>query len=338
MLHTTDTEILLATLRLTLRPAQQYSQTNVGNPFPIAEQRLLDLAQAWGTSDYGLEMVHLAGDVIEIPAGLDEVEWQFYKKAAPGSSAPALADAEGKGKGRDVEAMHVEPEDSAVTAATISTPAPKPRANYTPGTHLSTPTVQISSPPTEGLTSIALGNIRGSSKATVDILIDLVETHQIPETDRLALLQKIRIIQSLGSAAGRRTLLVVRILAIAIFTLTTTETNAQSKLFLYEPELVAQLSELVHPDRVVPMEVQAAALYALDAIAKSKIKTQEVASALNASVSHGILMYVMRRTLADLSTDNRKPVHSRSSSRGFWLMNCFSLASDLHTRVYRCAL
>ena len=101
-------------------------------------------------------------------------------------------------------------------------------------------------------------------------------------------------------------MLVVRLLAIAVFAHTTTETTAQSKLFLYEPELIPQLAELVHPVRAVPIEIQAAAFYALDAIAKFKSKLGEVASALNASVSHGILMYVMRRTVNDLAGENRQ--------------------------------
>lgn len=66
------------------------------------------------------------------------------------------------------------------------------------------------------------------------------------------------------------------------------------------------MAELVHPDRNVPIEIQAAAFYALDALAKYKTKLGEVASALNAGVSHGILMYVFRRTVSDLEGDNRK--------------------------------
>ena len=100
-------------------------------------------------------------------------------------------------------------------------------------------------------------------------------------------------------------MLVIRLLAIAVFAHTSSESAAQTKLFLYEPELIPQLAELVHPDRKVPIEIQAAAFYALDALAKFKTKLSEVASSLNASVSHGILMYVLRRTVSDLEGDNR---------------------------------
>lgn len=306
LLHTTDIEVLLATLRLSLRPAQQYSQTNAGASFGINDQRLLNLAQGWATRQYALEMVDLAGEVVEIPAGLDSVEWQFYKRAA-------AVGAEKKDKGKESDQMEVEDDDAPIPS-TSATPAPKPRAAFATGALLATPipstptTAAVSSTPSEGLTTVQLGNVRTSDKSPVDILVDAIEAHDIPESDRLDLLQKIRIAKCLHSTEERRTMLVVRLLAIAVFAHTTTETTAQSKLFLYEPELIPQLAELVHPDRSVPIAIQAAAFYALDAIAKFKSKLGEVASALNASVSHGILMYVMRRTVNDLAGENRKSI------------------------------
>jgi E3 ubiquitin-protein ligase HUWE1 len=257
-------------------------------------------------------MVDLAAEVVDIPSGLDEEEWQFYQKASNvisketgnlmGDVGPS---SDGKRKDKDTNGMNAEPEE--IDARANATPAAKPRATFAP--HLATPSTaaspSIASPLTEGITNILLNNLRDSSKSAVDTLVDTVETHSVPESDRLSLLQKIRILKSLSTPSDRRNLLVVRILAIAIFSLTTTDANAQSKLFLYEPELISQLAELVHPDREVSMAIQAASLYALEAISKSKSKTTEVASALNASVSHGILMSVLRRTIVDLQGDNR---------------------------------
>lgn len=311
LLHTTDIEILLATLRLALRPAQQYSHASTGAHFGIADQRLLSLAQGWGTRDYGLEMVDLAGESVEIPPGLDEFEWQFYKNV--GSAASQTDDepgAEKKDKGKETE-MDIEDEPAAPTANVTATPAPKPRAAFAAGALLATPipmtpsTAATANTPSEGLTTVALGNVRASGLSAVDLLVDAIETYDVPESERLNLLQKIRIAKSLASTEERRVMLVVRLLAVAVFSHTTSESTAQSKLFLYEPELIPQLAELVHPDRAVPIEIQTAAFYALDALAKNKNKISEVASALNASVSHGILMYVLRRTVNDLAGENR---------------------------------
>lgn len=260
-------------------------------------------------------MVDLAADELVIPAGLEEVEWTFYKKAtagAPAATGEKEEDAGGekKDKGREVDAMDVE-DDSKPEPSISSTPAPKPRAAFAAGSLLATPipatptTHATSNAPAEGLTPVLLGNVRANPKAPVDILVDAIETFDVPESERLDLLQKIRIAKALGSAEERRTMLVIRLLAIAVFAHTSSESAAQTKLFLYEPELIPQLAELVHPDRKVPIEIQAAAFYALDALAKFKTKLSEVASSLNASVSHGILMYVLRRTVSDLEGDNR---------------------------------
>lgn len=255
-------------------------------------------------------MVDLAGETIEVPAGLDEFEWQFYKKATVGGGREVRGEAKDKDR---VDAMDVEaaPSTSAAVAPAPSTPAPKPRATFAAGSLLatpipSTPSALTTSTPAEGLTAVSLGNLRLTDRNAANILVDAIETYDIPVPERLNLLQKIRIAKSLGSAEERRQMLVLRLLALSIFALTSTESTVQQKLFLYEPELIPQLAELVHPDRDVPIAIQAAAFYALDALAKIKSKLSEVASSLNASVSHGILMYVMRRTVADLSSENRE--------------------------------
>jgi hypothetical protein len=85
-----------------------------------------------------------------------------------------------------------------------------------------------------------------------------------------------------------------------------------SKVFLYEPDIIAQIVELVHPEKDVPVEIKSVALYALEAFAHYKGKTAEVASALDARVSHGVLMELVRKTAADLDTAERES--SRRSS------------------------
>lgn len=291
-------------------------------------------------------MVDLAADEVDIPAGLDEVEWQFYKKATgpvgvtqtPAKSGGGAEPRPDKAdKGKEVDAMDIEDEHPEPSAT--ATPAPKPRATFAHGSLLATPIPSTPSanpsPPSEGLTTVNLGNVRANPKSPVDILVDAIETYDVPEPDRFNLLQKIRIAKALGSTEERRTMLVVRILAIAVFAHTTYESSAQTQLFLYEPELISQLAELVHPDRTVPIEIQTAAFYALDALAKFKSKLSEVASALNASVSHGILMYVIRRTLSDLSGDNRESP-SYPAAPGANLRPL--LRSDLHPGLHRLAL
>ena len=319
LLNSIDVEVLLATLRLALRPAQQYSAINSSlSSIPFSDKRLLSLAQPWGTREYGIDTVDLAQDKeLEVPLELQEPEWQFYRKGVAGEGNAGEGDKDKKEKGKEVE-MEVEQQQvteqpTASTSAALSTPAPPRRtASFapqlqTPATPATPavppPAVASSSKHAEGLTNIHLPNLKTSVQSTVDILLDLIETHQVPESDRLDLLQKIRIGKALSSsdAKERQALLVVRLLALAVFAHAQKENVAQTKVFLYEPELITQLAELLHPDQTgVPSEVQAAALYALEAFARYKGKTSEVASALNASVSHGVLMQLIRRTATDL--------------------------------------
>ncbi|GAA6031536.1 hypothetical protein JCM8097_006506 [Rhodosporidiobolus ruineniae] len=327
LLHTTDLDVLLATLRLALRPAQQYSSLNSSiSSIPFIEKRLLSLAQPWGTREHGLDMAHIAQEgPLEVPLELQEPEWQFYRKVEGGAAAPASGEEDQekkeKDKGKDVEMEVEQQQASASTSAAAAAPPTVPAGASTPGParrttsfapHLQTPatpsapSASTSSKPQEGLTSIHLPNLRTTSSSTIDILLDLVSTYQVPESDRLDLLQKIRISKALcGTPAERQQLLIVRLLALSVFAHAQPEQVAQSKVFLYEPELVPQLAELVHPERRdIPIEVKAAALYALEAFARYKGKTLEVASALNASVSHGVLMELVRMTVADLDSDS----------------------------------
>lgn len=71
-------------------------------------------------------------------------------------------------------------------------------------------------------------------------------------------------------------------------------------LFLYDPELVNHVAELIHPNRDIPSSVRVAALTALDALGRYRAKVLEVLGAVNAGVSHGMLMSLMRATVAQL--------------------------------------
>ena len=92
------------------------------------------------------------------------------------------------------------------------------------------------------------------------------------------------------------------------------ETTAQNKVFIYEPHLVANLAELIHPDKGIPnvcllfhikmggsgsydalQMMQVYALCALDGVARHRGKLSEVLTALNASANHGVLLQVLRK-------------------------------------------
>lgn len=77
------------------------------------------------------------------------------------------------------------------------------------------------------------------------------------------------------------------------------EDAVQSSIWLYEPELVNHMAELLVPGRDVGEPVVAAALLALDAAAHHRT---EVLTSINAHVSHGVLMGILRSISLKLTT------------------------------------
>ncbi|RKO93186.1 hypothetical protein BDK51DRAFT_2244, partial [Blyttiomyces helicus] len=221
LLYTSDIDILEATLRLLLRPAQRLNpQRSLRVNFALMQERLAILAQNWGTKEYGLELPLLASsDPVDIPSELHALAYQFYRSSGTGAGSAATA-----------------------------SPAPRTPAR--------TPT-----------SSSADGPIR------------------------------IRVAVGIASPDVRRKLVIVRLLAIAIYVNVVTEDVAQTKLFLYEPDLCQKIADLLQPERNISFDIQTAAIYALDCIAHYRGRLGEVLTALNASANHGALMYTLRKII-----------------------------------------
>ncbi|GBC34534.2 DUF913-domain-containing protein [Rhizophagus irregularis DAOM 181602=DAOM 197198] len=285
LLNTSDLGVLEVLLRLILRPAQRLSnQRALRTNFNISQDRILTLAHNWATKEYDLEMAQLASDEVKIPEELATLNYQFYRHLTPSEAAETTGDKKGD-----------------VAGSVTSTPQKgkrKDSASSTSGTKTG-----------EGVTLISINNIRQYGETDMDILNNVIEEYDIPEEFHYALLNRIRIVNSIKSTESRRKFLIIRILAIAIMAHIVPEHVAQSKLFLYEPDIVANIAELVHPDRNIPIEIQTVAFYALDGISRYRSKLGEVLSAVNASANHGILLYVLRRVIADL--DNNNPIFNQ---------------------------
>ena len=84
------------------------------------------------------------------------------------------------------------------------------------------------------------------------------------------------------------------------------ESNAQTDLFLYEPELVSHVAELIHSESSIPYDIQTAAVSALDAMSRYRHRVAEVISAINASANHGVLMSLFRSMVVKLADDKRE--------------------------------
>ena len=84
------------------------------------------------------------------------------------------------------------------------------------------------------------------------------------------------------------------------------ESNAQTDLFLYEPELVSHVAELIHSESSIPYGIQTAAISALDAMSRYRHRLAEVISSINASANHGVLMSLFRSTVLKLTEERRE--------------------------------
>ena len=272
-------------LNLLLRPAQQYSaQPAVSRALSISTPRLQSLAKRWpNLREYGVSLVDLVApkgkeSVEALPAEAREVHFTFYKRdtSAPSKDGDAS-------KEMDVDAPDV-PQTPRKGSTSAST---GPSATHAPGVvklHVDVHTLE--------------------SKPTMDVLADLTDAFNVPEEERFELMCRIRSAQVLlpGRDEDREKLVIIRLLANAIFVHTHSEHQALSSLFLYEPDLISHISELLALDSGVPVTVQTAAVAALDAMARYRTKVQDVLAAVNAGVNHGTLMALLRKTVADVAS------------------------------------
>lgn len=268
---TSDLDVLIAALLVLLRPAQQYSdQAELSASLHISSTQLESLSRAWqNLREYGVEPLHLVVEtgedsITKLPTEASSVDFTFYRK--------------------ETGTTQVSQGESSAAADSSSPQIQKPS-------------------PSSLRYNLRLGPLAESSRSATEIFQDAVSSHQVPESEKFELLCRIRNARALvrGRRDEREKLLIIRCLAIAVYVHTHSEAEAQSAIFLLNPDLVNRLADLLQSDRGVPVEVQTAAILALDALLKCRSKIQESMAAVNANVGHGILMTLLRKTITDVS-------------------------------------
>ncbi|KAI9449410.1 hypothetical protein BJY52DRAFT_1215929 [Lactarius psammicola] len=290
LLSTSDLDILILALNLLLRPAQQYSaQPAVSRALSISTYRLQSLGKRWSNlREYDVSLVDLVTDqgrpVLEaLPIEAREVQFKFYNTGKAKRSKDQTTE------------MEVDLPDN-LQASPQRTLAP------------------VSTAPSQAAGAITLyfDTQTLSSKGAMDVLADCIDTYNVPEDERFELMCRIRAAQALlpGREEQREKLIIARLLATAIFVHTHPEAQTASALFLYEPDLIPHVAELLVLDRNVPIAVQTAAVATLDAMARYRTKVQDVLAAVNAGVNHGTLMALLRKTVAEVATPESTLPHS----------------------------
>ncbi len=160
----------------------------------------------------------------------------------------------------------------------------------------------------------------------------------MPPASRYELLSRIRVAKALlGSIEERHLALAVRLLAITNLAFIHPEMAFLDQVLKQDSEeprrfqLVYQLAELIRPGvgtGPVPIWLQSIALQLLESLAGFASKTNDVISAVNATVNHGVLLYVLRKAVADMKEDEPDSLEDRVLMDD-WRKQLFSLTLHL---------
>ncbi|WFD20690.1 HECT-type E3 ubiquitin transferase [Malassezia caprae] len=156
---------------------------------------------------------------------------------------------------------------------------------------------------------------------------------RLSDEERFELFHKVRVALAYRAWPSRQQAIVCRLLAIACFAHIAQESAVNTRLFMVEPSLVLRTAALLEPVRCTGYWVQSAALYALDSVGHFRVRLGELLTAVNASVSHGLLLQVLLNThdaLQGMADGPTPPLHTHMDAFVDALM---TLVANLTTTV-----
>jgi E3 ubiquitin-protein ligase HUWE1 len=213
-------------------------------------------------------------------------------------------------------------------------------SSNSPGTSAEAKTEEA---PTNGLRTVSVSHSIISSTALENILE--ANLPDIPKEYHYEFLSKLRVAKALTeSLHTRRQILAIRILAVTNLAYIYPDPTFQQKILQLDSDeprrlqLVYQLAELIHPPdngkAGIPLDLKIIAVGALEALSKHKNRASDVSTALSINVNHGVLLYVLRKTVADLATEDAE---DNSTEGDEWRDAIFSLLEALPATAARTA-
>ena len=180
-----------------------------------------------------------------------------------------------------------------------------------------------------------------NSKIASTPIHDLLKEYlpSLPKDSKYELLAKLRVEKALTSSVEeRRQMLAVRILSITNLAYIHAESTFLEKVLKQDSDeprrlqLIYQLADMIHPpvdgQDGVPRSLQTIALAGLKALAVYPSKYQDICTALNTNVNHGVLLYIVRKAVAEMETDEPG---DKLTKKDEWRGAVFSLLSDVAT-------
>lgn len=161
----------------------------------------------------------------------------------------------------------------------------------------------------------------------------------MPKNSQYEVLNRSRICKALlGGPEARQQALAVRLLAVANLSYIHPESVFLEQVVKQDNDeprryhLVYQLVELLHPSTpgqpAAPRWLQTIVMSLLEGMAQYNAKYQDVLSALNATVNHGVLLYVIRKAVVEMKEGGERS-DQESVELDDWRESLFSLASYL---------
>ncbi|KAI1381572.1 hypothetical protein F4677DRAFT_129916 [Hypoxylon crocopeplum] len=265
-------------------------------------------------------------------SGWGDVKLTYYPTSDT-SQGPAQQSLPDRGTTSNVPSTPTPLRRSSTSAATQSTPRASRQvvSEDSPASASRSPALgrDESTPP--GQKSLEVSQAAVSSASIYELLARAPA--DLPKETKYEYLNRLRIAKALtGSVESRQLALKARLLAIQNLAYIHIEPTFVEKVLRQdndEPrrfQLVYQLAELIHPAAdgatVVPIDLQSIAFSLLEAISGFHHKLPDIFSALNATVNHGVLLYVIRKAVAEMKGDDSGDQWSEEDE---WRDNLFSL-------------
>ena len=192
-----------------------------------------------------------------------------------------------------------------------------------------------------GMKTVEIYLSKIDTTAPEDILNET--TPGLPKEAQSELLTKLRIAHGMiKSSTTRQQIVGIRLLAITNLAYIYPDTILQQKILQQDSDeprrlqLAYQLADLIHASgknqRRVPIWLQTLAIGTLEALAKHKGKASDIGAALNVNVTHGVLLYILRRAVTDMANDDS---HDDEHEGDDWREALFSLLETLPTSAPR---
>ncbi|KOS13421.1 e3 ubiquitin-protein ligase huwe1 [Malassezia pachydermatis] len=215
----------------------------------------------------------------------------------------------------------------------LSYRAPSAAPPGSPTTTPSTPAKAPTSGEAPGLLRVQVSHLDTDPRTPGEIVHATPDAMTLSEEERFELFHKIRVAMACRDTTSRCQTLVCRLLAIACFAHTAPESMANARLFLVEPSLVPRTAALVVPTEPANDWVASAALYALDSFGHFRVRLSEVLTAVNASVSHGLLLQRLRSMTESLAAMADAPTPPLSTHADAFIDALITLVANLTTTV-----